>query len=69
MAVEVKSEASFEAGVSRPLFEFRAIGSIGTYPSYTATADGQRFLISMIEGNESSAPLTVVVSFAAALKH
>jgi hypothetical protein len=68
MAVEVKSGASFEVGATKPLFEFRAIGSVGTYPSYTATADGQRFMISTIVGNESSAPLTLVVNWTADLK-
>ncbi len=68
MAVEVRSGATFEVVATKPLFEFRAIGSVGTYPSYTATADGQRFMISTLVGNESSAPLTVVVNWAAALK-
>jgi eukaryotic-like serine/threonine-protein kinase len=68
MVVEVKSGASFETDSPKPLFEFRAIDTVGTYPSYTATADGQRFMISTLVGNESSEALTVVVNWAVALK-
>jgi eukaryotic-like serine/threonine-protein kinase len=66
MAAEVKSSgASFEVGVVHALFE--------THPyqlgqAYDCTADGQRFLVNTIAGEETSSPVTLVVNWNVDLK-
>jgi eukaryotic-like serine/threonine-protein kinase len=68
MAVEVKSGASFEAGVPRVLFEFRSGTGVPTIGPYTVTADGQRFLLNSLVDESGGAPLTAVVNWTAELK-
>ena len=67
MAAPVKGEASFEAGMPAPLFEFRAGGYLVT-PYYDVTKDGQKFLLSTIVETAPNAPLTVWVNWAAGVK-
>jgi len=54
-------------GPPRALFEFRS-GTIIPAPPYTATADGQRFLLNTIVDESGGAPLTVVVNWEAGFK-
>ena len=68
MAVQVRSGVSFEVGAAAPLFEFRAGTLLTNLAPYAVTADGQRFLINAVVDTEPSAPLTVVVNWAADLK-
>jgi Tol biopolymer transport system component len=64
MAVNVKSDAGFEHGVPKPLFDTR------TAPTalYDVTRDGQRFLMLNAAEQEPSAPMAVVVNWQAGLK-
>ncbi|MBA3716207.1 MAG: PD40 domain-containing protein, partial [Pyrinomonadaceae bacterium] len=69
MAVEVKTEGTFEAGVPKPLFVIH--GPIEVTPfaiSYAVTADGQRFLVRSVVEQASTTPITVVVNWAAEVK-
>jgi Tol biopolymer transport system component len=68
MAAEVKSGASFEAGVPSALFEFRSGNATVTVAPYTVTADGQRFLLNTVVDESGGAPLTVVINWTAELK-
>ena len=61
--------ASFEAGVPRPLFEFRSGSFAPTIGPFTVTADGQRFLLNRIVDESGGAPLTVLVNWTAGLQH
>ena len=65
MAVDVKPGASFEVGMPRSLFPFRAPG--GTRNAYCVAPDGQRFLI-VRPDEEALAPTTVVLNWAAGVK-
>jgi len=66
MAVAVNGKgASFETGAVKPLFEFRGVRARF---SYDVSADGQRFLISTGLDQSESAPITVVLNWAAGLK-
>lgn len=63
MAVEVKTNASaFEFSVPKPLFETH------TTTGYAVTADGQRFLLDTPVEESASAPITVVLNWAAEVK-
>jgi serine/threonine protein kinase/Tol biopolymer transport system component len=67
MAVGVKTRETFEAGVPTALFGTRVLTLANFRNHIAVTADGQRFLInSTIE--ETSAPINVVVNWAADLK-
>ena len=68
MSAEVRSGTSAVEIVSvKPLFQ---IGNLlhGTRSLYDVTADGQRFLVETIQGNENSAPLTLVVNWPGEVK-
>ena len=67
MAAPVKSGENFETGAAVSLFEFRA-GTVQSFAPYAVTADGQRFLINAVVETAPSAPLTVVVNWAAGMK-
>ena len=67
MAVEIKSGPQFQAGIPKSLFEARFDTEVVTHPSYDVSADGQRFLINTIIGEEKQ-PITVVVNWQAGLK-
>jgi hypothetical protein len=59
-----------EASAPRPLFEARApVGYFGTsmFP-YAVADDGKRFLISAVESETATEPLSVVVNWLAAVK-
>jgi len=72
MAVTVSGQGSaFEAGAVHPLFEVRGrlagyLGSGQGY-NYDVSADGQRFLVNTAVGQTTSAPITLVVNWTAAL--
>ena len=66
MAAAVNGKgANFETGVVKPLFEVQAARA--TF-SYDVSADGQRFLINTAPDHTESAPITVVLNWAAGLK-
>jgi Tol biopolymer transport system component len=58
--------SSFEVGTVKPLFDMHVFNGL-RYP-YDLTPDGQRFLLSTVPGQASSAPITVVVNWLAGLK-
>ena len=62
MAAEVKSGASFQAGLPKPLFNTRLAGT-----AFDVSKDG-RFLIPTQIEQTSSAPITVVINWTAGLK-
>ena len=74
MAVEVRADRTFEAGVSAALFE-TPIGTTDTLEgAYAVTADGQRFLIVTPSDEDSptsreTASLTVVLNWTAELEN
>ncbi len=59
MAVDVRSGATIEVGVPRPLFPTRPVGVL----RYDVTADGQRFLVATPTDEAVSAPVTVVLNW------
>lgn len=64
MAVDVKSGATFEAGLPKALFDLTAAKAYNT--GYEATADGQRFLLVRTLQEPAPAPFSVVVNWTAA---
>ena len=48
MVVAVETESGFSAGVPRLLFEGQSV--LDSHPRYDVSPDGQRFLLSRIEG-------------------
>jgi serine/threonine protein kinase len=67
IAAQVNAEASeLQVAAVRPLFDSRA-KLILRYP-YDVSADGQRFLINRVSGQESPGPITLVVNWPALLK-
>jgi Tol biopolymer transport system component len=73
MAVPIQGGANFDAGTPHALFELPPeppawIQSGVDQRVYAPSADGQRFLIGVPAGEESSAPITVVLNWTAALK-
>jgi Tol biopolymer transport system component len=71
VAVTVTADQNLEIGKSTPLFEtslpFPALPSGPAYP-YDVMADGQRFLTSASPLDSTSAPIVVVLNWAAGLK-
>ena len=65
MAVPVKSGATLEAGVPKPLFPIAV--TAGRH-SYAAANDGQRFLVAAGQSDEKSVPVNVVLNWQAGLK-
>jgi hypothetical protein len=57
--------ASFEVGAVKPLFQTRRAGARF---QYAVTADGQRFLVNTATEQAASAPITVVVNWAAGMR-
>jgi serine/threonine protein kinase/Tol biopolymer transport system component len=67
MSVDIKSDGtSFETSIPRELFQSSM--KAGFAYSYAVTADGQRFLISAPVGAAASAPMTIVLNWAAGVK-
>jgi eukaryotic-like serine/threonine-protein kinase len=66
MAAAVNGKgSSFEVGAVKPLFQTRATG---VADRYAVSADGQRFLIDTAPEHAASAPITIVLNWAAGLK-
>ena len=74
MAVDVKIQGSmFEAGVPHALFDVAGITSGPPVPgassgTYVPSADGQKFLASIVPTAQVSTPLTIVLNWTAGLK-
>ncbi|MDQ3256192.1 MAG: hypothetical protein M3R15_20235, partial [Acidobacteriota bacterium] len=69
MAVEVKTDGTFAAGVPKPLFEIHSPTVAGPIAiNYAATADGQRFVGRSAVEEASTTPITVIVNWAAEVK-
>jgi serine/threonine protein kinase/Tol biopolymer transport system component len=67
IAADVNGRGStFEVGAVRPLFDVRFLVT-GGY-AYDVSADAQRFLMNVLSGQNSSAPLTLVMNWTADLK-
>jgi Tol biopolymer transport system component len=73
-AVPIKGGPSFEAGAPQGLFEMPPYtaawlaGGGGALRVYAVATDGQRFLIGVPVGEESSPPITVILNWTAGLK-
>ena len=67
MSVEVKSGATFESGVPKPLFDTR-VESYTNNNRYAVSPDGQRFLINVPVEAQTSTPITIVLNWPTALK-
>jgi serine/threonine protein kinase len=69
MAVEVKTEGTFEAGVPKALFSTRFLPAAAPYQhSYAVASDGQRFLVTRLVEEEPAIPITVVMNWTAGPK-
>jgi Tol biopolymer transport system component len=68
MAAEVEPGATFRVGPPRPLFRTRVAGWTAARNLYAPSPDGQRFLVSTLPEETSTAPIVVVVNWMAALK-
>ena len=69
MAVPVKAESTFEAGIPVPLFRAPVSAGIVPYPAtYDVSADGQRFLMNAIVEEAPVSRVAVVVNWEAELK-
>ncbi len=69
MAVEVKADATFEAGVPKALFGTRFLPAAAPHLlSYAVAGDGQRFLVTRLVEEEPAIPITVVLNWTAGLK-
>jgi Tol biopolymer transport system component len=66
MAVEVKAEGSFEAGLPRALFELPATSALEGW--FAVSADGQRFLFSTLVQQEGTTPIALVHNWPALLE-
>jgi hypothetical protein len=68
--VPIRGIESFVTETAVPLFAFRAgtTPTLSGAPPYAVTRDGKRFLINTVVVTEPSAPLTLVVNWAADLK-
>jgi len=64
MATPVTDSANLALGAHMTLFEFHPSSS-PIAPFYSVSRDGQRFLLSTIVETEATAPLTMVVTWAA----
>jgi len=69
MAVELKADATFEAGVPKALFGTRFLPAAPPHLlSYAVASDGQRFLVTRLVEEEPAIPITVVLNWTAGLK-
>jgi hypothetical protein len=69
MAVDIKTEPSFEAGAPHVLFESPLFLPSQTLFRYDVTADGKRFLIILPATGVASSPATVVLNWESVLKN
>ena len=65
-AVEIRTGASLEAGVPRPLFR-APVGAVNLAVEQYATVDGERFLV-LKQVERPSRPINVVVNWPSLLK-
>ena len=69
MAVEVTPGAVFKSGQAKPHFQIPAVNVNGLGYSWDVSADGQRFLINTIDGeNTAQEPITLVLNWTAGLR-
>jgi hypothetical protein len=69
MAVEVTTNAVFQAGVPRALFKgLQSLDFTDVAPEWDLTADGKRFLFALPVAQNTPAPFTVVLNWQTALK-
>ncbi len=69
MAVPLKTQSTFEAGVPRMLFQTSAdplFPNLGI--PYDVTADGQRFLVNVAMDESRASPITIITNWTAGLK-
>jgi len=59
MAVEITTQPSFSVGKPRMLFQGSYVTTLGTYPFYDVSSDGERFL--MLKPTERITSLTQIV--------
>jgi serine/threonine-protein kinase len=59
MAVDISTQGGFSAGKSKMLFQGPYLPTVGTFPLYDVSPDGQRFL--MLKPIEQTASLTQIV--------
>jgi Tol biopolymer transport system component len=63
MALPVKTSPRFEPGAPRRLFQVPVTGLVDSRNHFTATRDGQRFLVSVIDEQESPSPVVVALNW------
>jgi Tol biopolymer transport system component len=68
MAVEVKTDATFEVSVSRTLFDLRTDAGVGSRRPYAVASDGQRFLVNVPVEEANTTLITVLLNWAAEAK-
>jgi hypothetical protein len=69
MAVDTKTEPTFQAGAPHPLFTAPAIvGATNGEFRYDVTRDGKKFLMTDVAAGEPSSPVTVVLNWDRGLK-
>ncbi|MBI1872474.1 MAG: hypothetical protein HYS05_01135, partial [Acidobacteria bacterium] len=70
MTAPVTSGPSFDAGLPAPLFRVRVPGGPGApaKSDYAATADGQRFVVNMVNEDSVTSSYVVVLNWPAALR-
>ena len=66
IAVDVQTDATFQAGIPKPLFPLHLDAGIGR-SHYLPSKDGQRFLLLATPTRESLMPTTVVLNWLADL--
>jgi hypothetical protein len=64
MGVDIESGPAFHAGTPRTLFK---VERTARFAAWEPTADGKQFLFAVREQPNSSAPITVVLNWQAAL--
>jgi hypothetical protein len=67
MSVEVSPGSEFRAGIPKPLFQISALPSNSVGLRFSATKDGQRFLLP-VNATDSDNPLTVLLNWTGTLK-
>jgi hypothetical protein len=66
MAVEVSTDATFSAGIPRPLF--KSGGGANLIFGYAVRADGQQFMLPGRDSQADTWPITVVLNWWAELE-
>jgi Tol biopolymer transport system component len=63
MEIDVQTTPRFRAGIPRKLFSVQPLGTVGLYPGFDVSADGQRFLTVQSEPQASIQRVIVVLEF------